>query len=245
MSSSSVYVGIIALCWLGIGDSTKRLKPDARLPSLRFRYEDGQTRRDRAAEGPRAEGSRSTAPRGNVREAINILDEQGRVQEIRGHDERISAIAKEYVKSPENALVVSPDNRSRMEINDRIHAELQNKSVVRAEEYAIRTLVPRQDLTGADRTWAAKYEVGDILRYPHTSKETGIGRGQYAQVQNIDGASNRLTVQLQDGTERTYDPRRQCVSPSSVKRYEGFRLATAFNSLAQPMTSKSQIANLE
>ena len=124
--------------------------------------------------------------RGNVREAINNLDEQGRVHEIRGHDERISAIAKEYVKSPENALVVSPDNRSRMEINDRIHAELQDKSVVRAEEYAIRTLVPRQDLTGADRTWAAKYEVGDILRYSRASKETGIGRGQYAQVQNID-----------------------------------------------------------
>ena len=68
----------------------------------------------------------------------------------------------------------------------------------------------RQDLTGADRTWAAKYEVGDILRYSRASKETGIGRGQYAQVQSIDAAKNRLTVQLQDGTERTYDPRRQC-----------------------------------
>ena len=63
--------------------------------------------------------------RGEVREAIQNLDRQGRVHEIRGHDERIAAIAKEYANSPENTLVVSPDNRSRAEINQRIHAELQ------------------------------------------------------------------------------------------------------------------------
>jgi len=147
--------------------------------------------------------------RGNVREAINNLDQQGRVHEVRGHDERISAIAKEYAKSPQNTLVVSPDNRSRMEINERIHAELQGRGLVRSEEHPIRTLVPRQELTGADRTWAAKYEVGDILRYSRASKETGIGKGHYAQVRSIDPASNRLSVRLQDGTERIYDPRRQ------------------------------------
>ena len=147
--------------------------------------------------------------RGDVREAINNLDQQGRVHEVRGHEERISAIAKEYAKSPENTLVVSPDNRSRVEINERIRAELQGKGLVRSEEHPIRTLVPRQELTGADRTWAAKYEVGDILRYSRASKETGIGKGEYAQVRSIDASCNRLAVRLQDGTERIYDPRRQ------------------------------------
>jgi conjugative relaxase-like TrwC/TraI family protein len=147
--------------------------------------------------------------RGNVREAINSLDQQGRVHEIRGHEERISVIAKEYARSPENTLVVSPDNRSRMQISERIHAELQGKGRVSGEEHPIRTLVPRQELTGADRTWAAKYEVGDTLRYSRASTETGIGKGQYAQVRSIDAASNRITVRLQDGTDRTYDPRRQ------------------------------------
>jgi conjugative relaxase-like TrwC/TraI family protein len=147
--------------------------------------------------------------RGDVREAINNLDQQGRVHEIRGHEERISAIAKEYTRSPENTLVVSPDNRSRMEINERIHGELQRKGLVSGDEHLIRTLVARQELTGADRTWAAKYEVGDILRYSRTSKETRIRKGQYAQVKRIDAPKNRLTVELQNGTERTYDPRRQ------------------------------------
>jgi hypothetical protein len=147
--------------------------------------------------------------RGEVREAIQNLDRQGRVHEIQGRDERIASIAKEYAESPENTLVISPDNRSRMEINERVHAELQRSGLVSIEEHRIRTLVPRQNLTGADRTWAERYQVGDVLRYSRASKETGIGKGEYAQVKGIDAPRNRLTVELQDGTQRTYDPRRQ------------------------------------
>jgi hypothetical protein len=44
--------------------------------------------------------------------------------------------------------VVSPDNRSRTEINERVHAELQGRGIVSGEEHRIRTLVPRQNLTG-------------------------------------------------------------------------------------------------
>jgi conjugative relaxase-like TrwC/TraI family protein len=147
--------------------------------------------------------------RGEVREAVQNLDRQGRVHEIQSHDKRIGVIAKEYAKSPENTLVISPDNRSRVEINERVHAELQRRGLVSNKEHRIRTLVPRQDLTGADRTWAERYEVGDVLRYARTSKETGIGKGAYAQVKSIDAPNNRLTVEVRDGTPRTYDPRRQ------------------------------------
>jgi conjugative relaxase-like TrwC/TraI family protein len=147
--------------------------------------------------------------RGQVHEAIANLDRQGRVHQIPDHDRRVTAIAKEYAGSPERTLVVSPDNRSRMEINERIHAVLLGRGVVRNEEHQVRTLVPRQDMTGADRTWAERYEVGDVLRYSRASKETGIGRGEYTRVKSINAAANRLTVELRDGVEQTYDPRRQ------------------------------------
>ena len=99
-------------------------------------------------------------------------------------DSRITAIAKEYAKSPDNTLVVSPDNRSRAEINQAIHAELQAKGVVGREEHRAQVLVTRQDLTGADRAWAARYNEGDVLRYSRGSKETGIGKGEYARVKS-------------------------------------------------------------
>ena len=103
--------------------------------------------------------------RGQVGEAIAGLERQGRIHEVPGHEDRIAAIAKEYAKSPDNTLVVSPDNRSRAEINQAIHAELQAKGVVGREEHRAQVLVPRQDLTGADRMWAARYNPGDVLRY--------------------------------------------------------------------------------
>lgn len=64
------------------------------------------------------------------------------------------------------------------------------KKIESNPEHRIRTLAPRQDLTGADRTWAERYEVGDVLRYSRASKETGIGKGEYAQVKSIDASKN-------------------------------------------------------
>ena len=43
-------------------------------------------------------------------------------------------------------------------------------------------LVPRQEMTGADRGWAQQYQADDILRYSRTSKETGIEKGEYSRV---------------------------------------------------------------
>jgi len=147
--------------------------------------------------------------RGQVGEAIAGMERQGRIHEVPGHEDRIAAIAKEYAKSPDNTLVVSPDNRSRAEINQAIHAELQAKGVVGREEHRAQVLVPRQDLTGADRMWAARYNPGDVLRYSRSSQETGIGKGEYARVKSVDAPNNRLTVERKSGEEVSYDPRRQ------------------------------------
>ena len=71
-------------------------------------------------------------------------------------------------------------------------------------------LLPRQDLTGPERTWAERYNVGDVLRYARTSEETGIEKGEYARVkENRCPVNNLLTVVRADGTERTYNPSRQ------------------------------------
>jgi len=147
--------------------------------------------------------------RGQVGAAIDSLDRQGRVHEMKGHEERITAIAREYAKSPQSTLVVSPDNLSRMEINQRIHAELQSRGIVSKVEHSVQTLVPRQEMTGADRSWAQQYQVDDILRYSRSSRETGIAKGEYTRVKGIDAQNNRLTVLRVDGSETTYDPRRQ------------------------------------
>jgi hypothetical protein len=146
---------------------------------------------------------------GQVGAAVESLDRQGRVHEIKGHDERISAIAREYAKSPESTLVVSPDNRSRTEINQRIHDELQSRGVVSQQKHSINTLMPRQEMTGADRSWAQQYQVNDILRYSRNSQETGIKKDEYTRVVAVNAQANTLTVLRTNGEQTTYDPRRQ------------------------------------
>jgi ATP-dependent exoDNAse (exonuclease V) alpha subunit len=147
--------------------------------------------------------------RGEVHKAVASLDMQGRVHQYASREDRIAAVAREYARSSENTLVVSPDNRSRTEINQRIHSELQARGLVSHEEHSVKTLVPRQEMTGADRTWAQQYQVDDILRYARASRETGLEKAEYTRVLNIDPENNRLTVIRADGSELTYDPRRQ------------------------------------
>jgi conjugative relaxase-like TrwC/TraI family protein len=147
--------------------------------------------------------------RGEIGAAVESLGRQGRVHEVKGHEERISAIAREYAKSPEGTLVVSPDNRSRTEINKRIHDELQARGIVSREGRSLQTLVPRQEMTGADRGWAQQYQVDDILRYSRSSRETGIDKGEYSRVVSVNAEENKLTVLRNSGEQTTYDPRRQ------------------------------------
>jgi conjugative relaxase-like TrwC/TraI family protein len=146
--------------------------------------------------------------RGDVAAGIDMLQQQGRVKEISDPVERIQTIASDYARSPENTLIVSPDNASRRQINDAVRQELQGRGIVHSEDHTLRVLVPRQELTGAERQWASRYEVDDVIRYTRGSQGAGIERGSYARVVAINPVENLLTVEKQNGEQQTYDPRR-------------------------------------
>ncbi|MGB8475344.1 MAG: MobF family relaxase [Candidatus Acidiferrum sp.] len=146
--------------------------------------------------------------RGQVREAIEKLDASGRVHEIFDRDERIWTIAHEYKKQPNGTLVVSPDNQSREAINEAIHYDMQDTRRTPYLEYRMKVLVTRQEITGADRQWAAQYESGNVVRYAKGSKTLGIAPGEYARVESIDEKQNHVTVERGNGERLAYDPRR-------------------------------------
>jgi conjugative relaxase-like TrwC/TraI family protein len=139
---------------------------------------------------------------------VSLLQEQGRVTEIQNKSERIAAIAKDYAAKPENTLVVSPDNASRREINDAIRIELKASGIVSKDEHQMEVLTQRSELTSADRTWAAKYQTGDVLFYSRGSKEQGIEPKSYARVVSVDAATNRIAVVKDDRSQVSYDPSR-------------------------------------
>lgn len=145
---------------------------------------------------------------GQTREAVQLLGEQGRITEIVAAKERIRAIAKDYAASPDKTLIVSPDNASRRAINEAVRIELQTAGKVSRDSYLLTTLVPRSELTGTDRAWAARYQVGDVIEYSRGSTVEGIKRGSQATVLAVNARENILTVRQTDGQSVTYDPTR-------------------------------------
>jgi ATP-dependent exoDNAse (exonuclease V) alpha subunit len=146
--------------------------------------------------------------RGQTAAAVNFLLQQGRIREIPDPQERIRTIARSFAESPLNALIVSPDNASRRELNMAVRQELKANGKVASEDHSFRVLVQRQDMTGADRAWANHYEAGDVVRYSRGSKSVGIESGSYATVAAINPSANLLSVEKASGELTTYDPRR-------------------------------------
>ena len=145
---------------------------------------------------------------GETVKGIELLAEQGRITKIANGHDRIAAIARDYAAQPDNTIIVSPDNRSRQQINEAVRTELRKTGGLAEDGRMLLTLTHRSDMTGADRTWAARYNPGDVLQYSTGSKSEGIERGSLATVRSVDARVNTVTVAVEGGSSITYDPRR-------------------------------------
>jgi len=146
--------------------------------------------------------------KGNVSAALESFHRQGRIREIPDVAERVRAIARSYVESPEKTLIVSPDNASRRDLNIAVREELKQKGTLSPEDHQFKVLVQRQEMTGAERRWASGYEIGDVVRYARGSKGAGVEAGMYGTVVAVNAAVNQLSVEQSSGNVITYDPRR-------------------------------------
>ncbi len=146
--------------------------------------------------------------RNETHAGISLLQAQGRITELSNPQERITAIARDYASNPEKTLIVSPDNASRRDINQAVRIELQASGALGKENVSFPVLVARNDMTGADRAWAARYHPGDTLQYIRGSQQLGLEKNTYATVLATDPTNNLVTVARADGQHVAYDPQR-------------------------------------
>lgn len=150
------------------------------------------------------------AAEGRVAAALAALDEQNRIREIAGIDERYRAIANEYVRAVqqgEMVLVVSPGNDERRRLNAEIRSALIKRGHV-AQDSATHTILVRENLTRAQRASAQSYEVGDVIRFTQGSNAFGFDKGTRTRVLAVDSTLNQLTVSKENGTNIRYNPLR-------------------------------------
>jgi TrwC relaxase len=88
--------------------------------------------------------------------ALDALQEQDRAKETPNAEDGVRTIARGYVESPENTLIVSPDNASSRELNTAVRQELKANGTIASEDHKFSVLVQRRDMTGADRSWASR-----------------------------------------------------------------------------------------
>jgi len=122
--------------------------------------------------------------------------------------ERIAAIAKDYAAKPENTIIVSPDNRSRQQINQAVLVELQNTRAVAADNQKFETLTPRSDITeptGLGR-YATSRGMSSSTRPAAKTSESSAAVPPPCFPTNA--RENTVTVQRGDGQTVTYDSAR-------------------------------------
>ena len=133
---------------------------------------------------------------GQVSAALDALQQQGRVKEIPNGEERIRTIAKSYVESPENTLIVSPDNASRRELNVAVRQELKLNGILAPEDHTFRSPC---SAAGHDwcRTLLGKSLRGQRRNSLHTWQQSDRNRGWSLRV----GCRNRPSRKPAHGRE--------------------------------------------
>ena len=97
----------------------------------------------------------------------------------------------------------------------RFAAGCARPALLQSRRFDFVTLVPR-DVSGADRTQADSYRIGDTIRFLRGNRRLGVESKSYAQVIDSNIAQNRLTIRTEDGRTLTYDPQHA----SGVSVYE-------------------------
>lgn len=141
-----------------------------------------------------------------VKPALDKLQGKDRVHGIADRQARLEAIRDAYLQHHTDTLLISPDNRSRLELNAIIREGLQARGLVKSDQAPMRTLVDVKEMTTTDLAFANHYQPDWVVRFNQTSAH--FRRGEYATVVSGDKATNLLTVRRADGTEAAFDPRR-------------------------------------
>jgi conjugative relaxase-like TrwC/TraI family protein len=133
------------------------------------------------------------------------------IQEITNRADRLQAVANAYLDldppARANAIVLTASNADRREINGRIRAGLEQTGELHGPAVGT-TVLAKADFTKVEQREAASYKKGDVVRFGRAYKTLGVGKGEYAQVINVDPESNVLVLERRDGTMAQFSPER-------------------------------------
>jgi ATP-dependent exoDNAse (exonuclease V) alpha subunit len=150
------------------------------------------------------------AAKGRPGEALDKLKDHLRLNEIADVDQRYQRIAENFLighEAGQTALVVSPGNDERKQLNETIRDLLVVNGHVSAQGQDHSILVAK-DMTKAEVTYSRNYAEGDVVHFVKAKKRQGIERGTYLTVNAVNRQANTLTLRTESGANIVLSPAR-------------------------------------
>lgn len=138
-----------------------------------------------------------------IEAAFEILEKHGNIIEEQDPHSLLQTATNQYTQKADfkNTLIVTPDNKTRKELNTHIRNELKQLTKIGAKEYTVQIKTP-VSMQGVRKFFAKNYDIGNNAFISSTSKQmeiNSIKRGQELSIIGRDTIQNTITIQAKNG----------------------------------------------
>jgi conjugative relaxase-like TrwC/TraI family protein len=134
---------------------------------------------------------------GEIKQGYQKLNEQGSIKQIPIDSLRIKAVVNDYLKrdtkTQSQTLILAGTNQEKSAITTQIRQGLIEQDKLSSESKTINILKPK-DLDKFSLTQASSYEIGDVIKFGHTTAK--FNKDLYYRVDAVN--NNKATLTLRD-----------------------------------------------
>ena len=144
--------------------------------------------------------------KGEIKQGYQKLNEQGRIKQIPIDSLRLKAVVNDYLErdgtTQAQTLILAGTNKEKSAITNQIRQGLIEQGQLSQESQQINILKPK-DLDKFSLTQASSYEVGDIIKFGHTTVK--FNKDLYYRVDAVDSSTKTLTLRDSFGDRQSLE----------------------------------------
>ena len=137
-------------------------------------------------------------------QALKKLEEAKTVFELRNRANRMRKVVSEFMKSPDNQMVITARNADRRDLNTMIRASMQRKNMLEGEKLNT-TILKDRGHTDAQIKNVLNYEVGDKVTFQKNYRRYKVKKGQTCNVVGVDNDLKQVILDI-DGKHVRWQP---------------------------------------
>lgn len=146
------------------------------------------------------------AARKEIDTAFAKLEATNKIHQIENREERLNAIAKDYLSTDKYTIVVTNTNQDRHDLNSKIREGLQEKGIVSKNDHTFTIREPR-NINPVEKKFAQSYRDGDSIFINKTGFQ-GAKMGMEGKIISTDQDRNILKCETRRGKTFEVDLRK-------------------------------------